>query len=96
MNSSFNVLIEKNETGYSATCPEIAGYKVTSKIDSLKLAIESYLISDSESSPCQKNRPIWEIAQDLIQDMTEEEISQLPIDGAEQHDHYIYGTPKQN
>ena len=26
--------------------------------------------------------------------MTEEELNQLPIDGAEQHDHYIYGTAK--
>ena len=71
MNSTFNVLIEKNEIGYSATCPEIAGYKVTANslnlvIDSLKLAIESYLIRDSESSQIKKNRPIWEVAQDII------------------------------
>ena len=30
----------------------------------------------------------------LIAGMTEEAIAQLPTDGAEQHDHYIYGIPK--
>ena len=40
------------------------------------------------------SKPIWEIAQELTQDMTIEEIAQLPKDGAEQHDHYIYGIPK--
>ncbi|NJR67152.1 MAG: hypothetical protein HC772_20485 [Leptolyngbyaceae cyanobacterium CRU_2_3] len=40
------------------------------------------------------SKPIWEIAQELTQDMTVEEIAQLPKDGAEQHDHYIYGIPK--
>jgi hypothetical protein len=40
------------------------------------------------------SKPIWEIAQEITQDMTIEEIAQLPKDGAEQHDHYIYGIPK--
>jgi hypothetical protein len=26
--------------------------------------------------------------------LPEEELRKLPHDGAEQHDHYIYGTPK--
>jgi hypothetical protein len=42
------------------------------------------------------NKPIWEIAEDLIEDMSEEEKAQLPHDGAVEHDHYIYGTPKIN
>lgn len=39
-------------------------------------------------------KPIWQLAQELTQDITEEELRQLPKDGAVQHDHYIYGTPK--
>lgn len=27
--------------------------------------------------------------------MTEDELNLLPTNGAEQHDHYIYSTPKQ-
>jgi len=30
----------------------------------------------------------------ITADMTQEEIANLPTDGAEQHDHYIYGLPK--
>ena len=39
-------------------------------------------------------KPIWEIAADLRTSVPEEEWAKLPVDGAEQHDHYIYGTPK--
>lgn len=42
------------------------------------------------------NKPIWEIAEELMEDISEEEQKQLPRDGAVQHDHYIYGTPKIN
>jgi hypothetical protein len=48
------------------------------------------------SSDSKINKPIWEIAQNLLEDLTEDEKSELPKDGAEQHDHYIYGTPKTN
>lgn len=51
----------------------------------------------SENKPEKKiNKPIWEIAEDLIEDMSETEKAQLPRDGAVEHDHYIYGTPKIN
>jgi antitoxin component of MazEF toxin-antitoxin module len=39
-------------------------------------------------------RPIWEEIADLIADVPPEELVKLPTDGASQHDHYIYGTPK--
>ena len=42
------------------------------------------------------NKPIWQIAEDSIADMSEAEKAQLPHDGAVEHDHYIYGTPKIN
>ena len=39
-------------------------------------------------------KPIWEEIDELIQRIPPEEFERLPVDGAEQHDHYIYGTPK--
>ena len=39
-------------------------------------------------------RPIWERIADLAADVPPEELDKLPTDGASQHDHYIYGTPK--
>lgn len=39
-------------------------------------------------------KPIWEMVEELLKDIPDEDIAQMPTDGAEQHDHYIYGTPK--
>lgn len=40
------------------------------------------------------NKSIWQIAADFSKDLPEEVLAQLPNDGAVEHDHYIYGTPK--
>jgi uncharacterized protein (UPF0218 family) len=29
-----------------------------------------------------------------VAEIPEEDLARLPVDGAAQHDHYIYGTPK--
>ena len=39
-------------------------------------------------------KPIWEEFQEALADVPREELEKLPTDGAAQHDHYIYGTPK--
>jgi Arc/MetJ-type ribon-helix-helix transcriptional regulator len=41
-----------------------------------------------------KHKPIWEVAADIRNSIPAEEWDNVPVDGAEQHDHYIYGTPK--
>jgi antitoxin component of MazEF toxin-antitoxin module len=38
--------------------------------------------------------PIWERILALTADAPPEELAKLPTDGASQHDHYLYGTPK--
>ena len=40
------------------------------------------------------SKPIWEVFEEIASSVPEEEWAKLPIDGAEQHDHYIHGTPK--
>lgn len=40
------------------------------------------------------SKPIWEVFEEITSSVPKEEWAKLPIDGAEQHDHYIYGTPK--
>jgi predicted DNA-binding antitoxin AbrB/MazE fold protein len=42
----------------------------------------------------QAYKPIWQRALELVADATPEELDKLPVDGASQHDHYIYGLPK--
>jgi len=39
-------------------------------------------------------RPLWEIAEEISAQVPLEEWAKLPGDGAEQHDHYLYGSPK--
>jgi hypothetical protein len=46
------------------------------------------------SGAAQEHKPIWEEILDLTADVPAEEWDKLPSDLAEQHDHYIYGTPK--
>jgi hypothetical protein len=47
----------------------------------------------SEPAP-RGGKRIWEVAEDIRRSVPAEEWAKLPADGAEQHDHYIYGTPK--
>jgi predicted RNase H-like HicB family nuclease len=99
MHTRVSIQIEKTESGYSAYSPEIQNSQVqrdtfASLLDALKPILDQYLQQPESQVEATTYKPIWEIAQEITSDMTEEEIRQLPSDGAEQHDHYIYGTPK--
>jgi len=41
-----------------------------------------------------RKKHIWEVAAELAAEIPEEDLARLPVDGAAQHDHYIYGAPK--
>lgn len=43
-----------------------------------------------------ETRPIWEVILDNMKDVPPEEFERLPKDGANEHDHYLYGHPKRN
>ena len=45
------------------------------------------------SAPPRK-KSFGQIAEELFGDLPEEELARLPMDGAAQHDHYMYGLPK--
>ncbi|MEI6428200.1 MAG: hypothetical protein WCO45_07390, partial [Pseudanabaena sp. ELA607] len=47
-----------------------------------------------ECKPVTPSQLIWQVVQELMADVPPEILEQLPTDGAAQHDHYIYGTPK--
>ena len=59
----------------------------------LQEVLDFLLLTRSKHNP-ETRKPIWQIAQDIMANVPPEIIAQLPADGAEQHDHYIYGTPK--
>jgi len=41
-----------------------------------------------------QKRSLWDIFEEFRESMSPELKASLPKDGAEQHDHYIYGWPK--
>src|SRR5262245_35448953 len=52
--------------------------------------------SQGAAPPPPRKKPIWEIAAELFGEIPDEELAQLPVDGAAQHDHYIYGLSKRS
>jgi len=54
----------------------------------------SFLLFTKSTRYSQPQKPIWQVAQELMADAPPDIVDQLPTDGASQHDHYIYGTPK--
>jgi hypothetical protein len=44
--------------------------------------------------PQEPSKPIWQQFAEAFKDVPEEELARLPVDGAAQHDHCIYGLPK--
>ena len=56
--------------------------------------VEKMLKENLEPRPRENVRPIWEIITELSAQVPMEEWEKLPSDGAEQHDHYLYGSPK--
>jgi len=38
-------------------------------------------------------KPLWQALSEAAESLPPEVVKNLPADGAEEHDHYIYGTP---
>ena len=56
--------------------------------------IQSQPLSVPQPEQHRTHKSIWERILERSQTVPDEEWSKLPVDGAEQHDHHIYGTPK--
>jgi hypothetical protein len=71
-------------------------------IDAASMLVERLEHEQAEAKPpatnqadsVQAHKPIWEVAAELRKSIPAEEWAKLPVDGAAQHDHYIYGTAK--
>lgn len=61
------------------------------------LALVEALLDNERLTPSESTRrPISEIFEELSSQISLEEWAELPRDGAEQHDHYLYGSPKRS
>ncbi|MGP1385030.1 MAG: hypothetical protein ACTS2F_15820 [Thainema sp.] len=47
-----------------------------------------------QTKSLREGKSLWQIADDFVADVPAETLSQLPRDGAVEHDHYIYGTDR--
>jgi hypothetical protein len=39
-------------------------------------------------------KSVWEVIDEAMKSVPEEDLRSFPVDGAEQHDHYLYGCPR--
>lgn len=60
------------------------------------LALMDEMLKQERQPQPRETRPIWEIIVELSSQIPLEEWAKLPADGAEQHDHYLYGSPKRD
>lgn len=49
--------------------------------------------AEDTASGAAEEKPIWEVAADLVRDIPEDVLSTVPTDGAAKHDHYLYAAP---
>jgi hypothetical protein len=59
------------------------------------LALVDQMLKEEPPQTRQNARPIWEVITELSAQVPMEEWEKLPSDGSVNHDHYLYGAPKQ-
>jgi predicted RNase H-like HicB family nuclease len=99
MMNKISIVISKNPDGYLVKFPELEpiDYQDSSLegvLNRLKDALETHLISSEVSQEETTGESILKIVDQLNLNFPEEELEPLPPDGAEEHDHYLYGSPK--
>lgn len=90
MNNKQKLLQEIEETPEDVI-EEVLNFLIFTKSRYQEKIIKNKIQSDINKS---NSRPIWELAQEIAKNIPDEVLNQLPTDGAAQHDHYLYGTPK--
>ena len=71
--------------------------KVVEKLNELPLERQQQIL-DFVEFLAEKHKPqktIWEKIDEITKDVPDEVWDKLPADGAENHDFYLYGTPKE-
>lgn len=57
------------------------------------LVLETTQVS---AGPAAEDKPIWEVAAELVRDIPQDVLNSVPTDGAAQHDHYLYAADKRD
>ena len=72
------------------------GQPVPTLMAAIAAALEELQERERLPLPSPRHKHMGEIAAELFGEIPEEELARLPIDGAAQHDLYIYGLPKRS
>ena len=97
MSSKVNIIIEKSEAGYLVSFPELEneqfqGQSLEGIINRLKETLSIQL--EPIEPVLTTGQSILNMVNQFSEDAIEEESAILPSDGAQQHDHYLYGSQK--
>jgi hypothetical protein len=58
-------------------------------------ALVDQMLKEEPPQTRENARPIWEIIEEIANDAPPGTWDDVPTDGAVNHDHYLYGAPKQ-
>ena len=59
------------------------------------LALVDQMLKEGKPQPSNNVRPIWEIIEEIADSAPPGTWDDVPTDGSVNHDHYLYGAPKQ-
>ncbi len=68
--------------------------KISNKVKLLSAEQQEEILEFVERFEPPKPRTLWEMWKGHLKDIPQAEIDKLPVDGAKNHDHYLYGAPK--
>ncbi len=71
-------------------------YSKSGSLQKIESLTEILLLPNGEVNTEKHPKPIWQIFEEKIKEIPEEEFDHVPADAAAEHDHYLYGTPKKN
>lgn len=59
------------------------------------LELVDQMLTEAQPQTRKNGRPIWEIIEEIVSEAPPETWDDVPTDGSVNHDHYLYGAPKQ-
>lgn len=59
------------------------------------LALVDQMLKEGQPQTPKNGRPIWEIIEEIANEAPPGTWDDVPTDGSVNHDHYLYGAPKQ-
>lgn len=84
--------MQTNETVNSQSIQQA----VIERLASLSLEKQQKVLAyaDELAQPKTDGQTLWDMIQESVKDVPPEAWEEVPTDGALNHDHYLYGTPK--